>query len=320
MGKYRTVEFGINQTINNQIHLGLKKAEMIELIHQDYIDNGGTEKDWQENQNRIVMKNDYLRSIGSIEVMRAAAKPFIEYCKENGIKKFEKVTREDLESYLKYRNDKGYSPHTLSRDLHFCNKIFSQNIEKREIGLPSRYTLKITKGRSGMPQNRPGLVEKYKDEITFVKSSGARRASVNRVEKSDFIYKGNEPVQVRLLEKGGKERLSYILPQYRKQLKEILSKAPDSGPIFTRPYDRHINSHYFRHEYAINLINQLQYEKEHNIAFYRGEIEPQGRLSKHDQERYPNGFRGYDKEVCIECSSCLGHERIEILKNYLYNS
>lgn len=319
MGKYRTVEFGVNQTINDMIHLGLKKAEMIELIHQDCIDNGMTEKEWQEGKNKIIMKNDYLRSIGSIEVMRAAAKPFIEYCKENGIKKFEKVEREHLENYLKYRNEQGYSAHTLSRDLHFCNKIFKENIQKREIGLPSRLTRNITKGRSGMPQNRPGLAQKCRDQLDMIRATGMRRASVTAFTRQDIIYKNNEPTQIRLLEKGGKERLAYILPDYRERVKEIISKAPESGSFF-KEYDRHCNGHFMRAEYAKELINQLQYEKEHNIAFYRGEIEPQGRLSKHDQKRYPDGFRGYDKDVCCECSSNLGHNRIEILKNYLYNS
>lgn len=318
MGKYRTVEFGINQTINNQIHLGLKKADMVELIHQDYIDNGGTEKDWLENKNRIVMKNDYLRSIGSIEVMRDASKPFIEYCKDNGIKKFEKVEREHLENYLKYRNSQGYSPHTLSRDLHFCNKIFSQNIEKKELNLPSRYTSKITKSRSGMPQNRPGLLLKCRDQLDMIRSCGMRRQHVTRFTKQDIVYKNGEPVQIYLEKsKGGKSGYAYILPEHRERVKEILDKAPDVGPVF-KEYDRHCNGHFYRAEYAKELINQLQYEKEHNIAFYRGEIERQGRLSKHDQERYPNGFRGYDKEVCAEVSANLFHNRLEVLKNYLY--
>lgn len=318
MGKYRTIEFGINQTINSQIHIGLKKADMIKLIHQDYIENGGLEEDWQANKHKIIMKNNYLRSIGSIEVMRAASKPFIEYCRENNIKKFEKVTREDLKKYLQFRNEKGYSAHTLSRDLHFCNKIFSQNIEKKEIGLPSRHTSKLTKGRSGMPQNRPGLALKCRDQLDVIRATGMRRSSVTRFTKADIVYKNNEPIQIYLSEKGGKSRYAFILPEHRERLKEILNKAPDTGPVF-REYDRHCNGHYYRSQYAKELIKLLQDQKERGIAFYNGEIEPQGKLSKHDRERYPDGFRGYDKDVCCEISKNLGHNRLDILNNYLYS-
>lgn len=318
LGKYRTVEFGIRQTINSQIHLGLKKTEMIELIHQDYIDNGGTERDWQENKNIIIRKNDYIRSVGSIEVLRSAARPFVEYCKENDIKKFEKITRTDLENYLKHRNEQGYSPHTLSRDLHFCNKIFSQNIEKKELGLPSRYVSNITKGRSGMPQNRPGLLEKCRDQLDMIKATGMRRESVTKFTKKDITYRDGEPIQIYLKEKGGRERNAYILPQYRERVKKILNQAADDGPIF-REYDKHCNGHYYRAQYAKELIKQLQDEKERGIAFYRGEIKPQGKLSKHDRERYPDGFRGYDKKLIAEVSCNLGHSRVEILKSYLYN-
>lgn len=317
-GKYHAVEFGINQRINSMIHLGLKKADMIAELRQNYLANGGTESDWQQHKNYIISKNPYIRSVGSIEVMREAGRVFCAYCAENGIKKYEKITRDDLCNYLKYRQSCGMSAWSLSRDLHFANKVFSENITKAEVGLPSRLTSAIKRGRNGQPANRPGLMRKYQHQIEVVKATGIRRSSVTRITKADFIYKGEEPVQLRVREKGGKERCCFILPgEHRERVKELLRTAPDTGPIF-QSYDRHINSHFFRHEYAVELLNMLQEQKDRGRDFYDAEIAHQGKISKHDVERYANGYHGFSLDVIAEASANLGHARAEIIKNYLY--
>jgi len=291
---------------------------MIAELRQNYLKSGATELDWQKHKNYIISKNSYIRSVGSIEVIREAGRVFCAYCAENGIKKYEKITREDLCNYLKYRQSCGMSAWSLSRDLHFANKVFSENITKAEIGLPSRLTSNIKRGRNGQPANRPGLMQKYRSQIEVVKATGIRRSSVTRITKADFIYKGSEPVQLKVREKGGKERCCFILPgEHRERIKEILRTAPESGPIF-KNYDRHINSHFFRHEYMVELLNMLQEQKDHGRDFYDSEIPHQGKISKHDMDRYDNGYLGYSLDVIAEASANLGHARAEIAKFYAY--
>lgn len=319
MGKYTDLSFGINKKINSMISLGMKKAEMVELIHQKYLEEEkATEKDWQENKTMIIQKNEYLRSCGSIEVMRSASRPFIDFMKnELGIKKFEKVEREHLELYLKYRYEKGYSAYTISRDLHFVNKLWNENITKKELGLPSRKVKEIKKSRSGLAKDRPGLLDKCRDEITFITACGMRRDSVNRIKKSDISFNDKgEPYKIHLKEKNGLERDAWILLEYRPQLMEILRNVPNDREIFPGQLDKHLGTHYLRHEYALKLITEL--EKGQDSAYYK-EMGKRGRISAYDKTHYPDGkYKGYDLKLICEVSANLGHGRAEVIKHYLY--
>ena len=330
MGKYRELSFGITQTINDFNSLGLKKSEMIDLLKSSFLENGGLEEDWQEVKQSYINHNPYIRSCGSLDLMRSKATPFVEWAKENGIKKFEKVTREDCCNYLKYRenvvlpNGKKLSAWTISADLHFLNKIIIQTrkeetapITKKELGLSSRKLSDIQRGIN-LHEKRPGLNEKCKDQFDFIRGCGARRYSIEKgVDKSAFIRSSSgELLQVHLKEKNGRERDAYILPQYRDRIEEIIRQTP--GDRLFGKIDKHANYHQFRKEYAQTLINQLTREREQGLKPYQnGEIERQGHLNTHDAERYHDYYRGYDISDCLEVSSALGHSRLEVLKNYL---
>ena len=66
------------------------------------------------------------------------------------------------------------------------------------------------------------------------------------------------------------------------------------------------------------LLNILQEQKNHKRDFYDSEIPHQGKISKHDMERYRDGYLGYSLDVLAEASANLGHARVEIAKFYVY--
>lgn len=329
--KSRALDFGITETINGMISIGLSKAEMIELCKMQYIEKHGTEDGWRDY---MAMKNEHLRTSGSIQTMRAAQKSFSAWAKsqEIPIKKFEKVTRDDLCRYLVDRSiqiidngtEKERSAWVISRDLHFCNKILfhltkDNPITKDELGLRHRLQSEVVRGRgnNGVDTKRTGLWEKCKEQITMTRGTGMRRKSMTKITYNNFIFnKEGIPVQVHLVEKGGRPRDAYILPRFQKEIMAIIEPHKGSDkPIFSS-YDSHVNNHRFRHEYAMELLEQVKMEHEKGEPYFQGDAEPIFKLTKKEKEM--KTWHGIDIKVCGLVSQMLGHNRIEILKFYIW--
>lgn len=329
--KTRALSYGITETINSMISIGLKKAEMIELCKLQYIEEHGSKDGWKDY---MAMENEHIRTSGSIEPMRAVQKIFCAWAKslEYPIKKFEYVTRDDLCSYLVYRSQqlmrdgttKERSAWTVQRDLMFCNKIFHHltkdaPLTKKELGLRPRLQSQVVRGRgnNGISSNRPGLWQKCKDQILFSRGTGARRESVTEITYSRFRFnKKGMPVRVFLIEKNGKKRWTYILPAYQDAIKKIIEPHKNSkAPIFDS-YDSHVNNHRFRHEYAMELLAQVKGEHERGEPYFQGDARPKFKLSK--KEKDMKTWRGIDVIVCALVSQKLGHNRVEVLKSYIW--
>lgn len=310
MGKFTEINVGVTRIINSMISLGLKKSDMIEKMKVEYLNSHDNLSGF------LYSKNPYLRSTKSIDVMRQAQKIFVEWARKNSIFKLERVTRDDLCRYLLDRSEQTSSAWSLSRDLHFVNKIFKQDITKRELALPSRLQKNITRGRNGQPKNRPNLLERNKNQICMVRATGMRRSSVTKIRYSDFNFHDGRPISVKLIEKGGKVRNAYILPDYQERVMEILEKSKNHGHIF-RSYAKDINSHFYRHEYAENLLKQLLQEHRQNKEYFQGEFKCEFRLTT--KEKNMEYWRDIPVNICGLVSSCLGHNRVCILSSYIWD-
>ena len=255
--KTTELNFGINGRINNMMKLGIKKEEMIKTCKEQYKEEHGSYEGWEDY---MAMKNEFLRSINSIKTMRGAQKSFVTWAKsqEVPIKKFEHVTRDDLCMYLTDRSIqtmidgtiKERSAWVISRDLHFCNKIFfhltkDNPITKKELKLRNRQQREVVRGRGnkGIPSNRPGLLKKCEDQITMAHGTGMRRESMTKITYDRFMFnKEGMPVQIHLVEKNGRPRDAYILPRFQREIKAIIEPHKNSDkPIFSS-YDSHVNN------------------------------------------------------------------------------
>ncbi len=336
MGKYQEINHGCTARINSMISLKMSKAEMVQLCKEQYIEKNGSDKGWAD---RMALKNDYLRSINSIETMRAAQKSFVDWAKSkdnpNPITKFEKITRADLERYLIDRSEEKLpdgttrerSAWTQSRDLMYINKVIlqsehlkhEQQLTKRELGLKSRCLSQITRGRGDIiPSNRPGL-ERERDKMDIARATGARRWSMTRITFDKFhCNEEGIPTSVTLTEKGGKTREAYILPAYQERIRDIIEPHRGSSePIFDK-YDRHINNHKLRSQYCKDILAQLQKEHDAGEKYFRGEFSVEYKITDKEKEMFPHGFHGHPLIVAAQCSQVLGHCRIDVLKNYDY--
>lgn len=329
--KTTELNFGITKKINSMISLGTKKKEMVEICKNQYIKENGSAKGWNNN---LAEKNEFLRSVNSIKTMRAAQKSFFIWAKSQNlpIKKFERVTRNDLCKYLVDRSvqtmpdgsKKERSAWVISRDLHFCNKVFShltkdKPIEKKELGLKNRHQDDVARGRgnNGVDPKRIGLLEKCKNQITMARGTGMRRESMTKITYDNFTFnKEGMPIQVALVEKGGRFREAYILPGFQEKIKHILEPHKDSGKPIFNSYDSHVNNHHFRHKYALELLEQVKREHKEGKPYFQGEVEPNFKLTKTEEKM--KTWRGIDVQVCGLVSQMLGHNRIEVLKSYIW--
>lgn len=329
MGKYQDINHGCSKRISEMAALKKTKAEMVQECKDKYIEKNGSDKGWKD---RMAMKNDCLRSVKSIQTMRAAQKPFVEFMRSNGITKFEKITRLDVEKYLVDRAIKPdgseRSSWTLSRDLMFCNKVILQSehlkhekqLTKRELALPSRKNSAITKGRTetkvlGIPDDRPGLADTYKDELTILRGTGCRRESIPELTVNRFrVDASGFPTEVFLKEKNGKERWAPIRSGYAESIKEIIDRHRDTPdkPFFSK-YDKNVIHQQLRRDYAKAMLDYFQ------DRYERGEppLYPY-KITDKERQMYPHGFMGYSCEAAGQLSHILGHNRLDVLSNYIF--
>ena len=328
MGKYSTVHHGLQKRIDSMICL-IPKQEMVERIKTDFLNNGGTLEQWNDRdigtQQYLIQKNDYLRSISSITTFRSEAAVFEKWCEDQGIRKFEKLTRSDLEDYLHSRQN--LSAWSQSKSMHFCNKTMPEiaGFTKAELGLRSRHIKDVTHSRS-FHEDRPGLYQKeyIKEQCRFISGTGARRMSLTRVTAGDFIRdrETGALTQVFLKEKNGKERLAYILPEHRSYLEGLLKGKEPSDKLWDR-IDSHCCYHRFRANYARTVASVLHEQEQKHEPYFNREIEVEVKISDHDRERYPHGFTGpdgtkYSREVINLTSQQLGHNRMDVIRHYIY--
>lgn len=283
----------IQHKISEMTELGQKKKEAQEHAREVYTEKYGSLEGYE------IAKTYTIRSINTAKTYRKAGEQFAKWLYEKkSINKINKVTPELAGEYLQHR-DKTLSAWTVKRDMAMINKVFDYNIKSDELGLKKRKITDITRSRSGPDMTRPGLLKKYENEIFFIEACGARRDSITRVKYNDVIFENNIAVSVNLKEKGGKERVAPVLKIYRNEFTELINQYEATKTNIFKYFDNHVEAHYYRHLYAVNLYEELSKELESSGEF----------------------FKGYRKEVLSKVSAALGHgdKRFStVVNNYLY--
>lgn len=264
-------------------------------------------KDYRENvgngrheMNRTVG----IHSIKTFDNYLDVNMKFVDYLRAEfpEVKDLEQITKEHCVSYVKHRAyEEGVKATTYSRDISALNKVFRFNLNKAEIGLDRKDFNRYTNNRELKKHHKKINLEKYHNEILLVKSTGVRRASVTTIKPTDFVWFNDEVIGVTVKEKGGKIRTATVLEEYREELKEFLKELDGDKVLFDKVPNR-LPTHRFRQQYAQSLYKQIV-EDEIQYALYKNK----------EGETY----LGYDKGILEEVSRNLGHNRVEVLKNYM---
>lgn len=267
----------------------------------------------------------YIHSKGTMQTYRQWSKDFTEYIKETtDIKSRDEIKREHLEDYVKDKithleETRGKaSPHTTATVCSALNKIFSDKdwkpLTKKEFGVANRSYKTVKRSRNSKYQTVP---EKWQEGATVSRCFGLRREGVEQIKESN-IYRDkiSGSVKIRVIEKGGRYREAECIKSKEAVVEEIMEnrgyqipteesrskqehqkryKDDNRGPMY-RGYNRNIDNHAFRREYAQEkykeVVERMQDEKRELTPCYRGE---------------------YYEEVLKEVSENLGHSRISVV-------
>lgn len=250
---------------------------------------------------------------------------YIEYVKENYNGEYRSkewdsifsIPKDIQREYILEKIDQGLSNYSLKTIVSAINKVF--NPEESSKWSPTE-DFGIVRSYEDIVRSRDFSITEAQSEhnngqILIAESFGLRRSSIyggDYAIKPESFYVHNNNIYVDVIEKGGRFRSTVCLDSKMEEVKEYLSKYgylreqeyissskeefkinyqnSESDQIFTK-YDRNIDNHHFRGEYAKALYNELVEEKgSENID-----------------------YRGYDSTILKEVSHNLGHNRIDVV-------
>lgn len=270
-------------------------------------------------------KSDFIHSIRTMELYKDEASRFCVWLKENGYtyKRLDVIPRSVAGEYIQSRN--GLSAWTSHLSLAAINKLTGYNFTTRELGLKVRRVQDIRNNR-GFAHSRPHLEKQFAPTLRFIRACGVRRSSVSAVSYRNFIFnKAGEPESVRVVEKGGKVNHYYILPEYRRELSDLLTSYYAThdltAPLFPNfdPH-RHVNTHWYRNQYSCVLYRQLSDEAATGRPYYGGSeylhyAIDSGKVAR-NIERYGSSYKEHDTEVLSLLSQSLGHFRLDVCTDH----
>ena len=243
-----------------------------------------------------------VHSKETLKTYRNSVNKFIEYMQEfhPDIKNLDQITKEHGEEYIRYRAENGKAATTYSKDISALNKCFKFGLTKKEIGVDSKKFADYTNNRELKSHHERINLNNYKNEILLGWATGMRRESYSVITKSSFRFDLDGLVKdLRLKEKGGKERCAVVLEEHRQAVTDFLNSLDidDKTPIL-KSIPNIFPAHRVRQVYAQDLYKQTTLEI--------------------GEENYEKGYLGYDKNAVLKVSKNLGHNREDVVKNYLH--
>lgn len=272
-------------------------------------------------------KSFYIHSYNTADAYRQTINQFSDYLREFkkdvwSSKDLGSIDKNVLYDYLRYREENGKSPYTISKDMACFNKVFNLDLNKRDGNLSKRSYKKVFRSRVSREMDSHVKLSNWKEQICFSYSFGLRRSSIcggQYTVKADSLLEKNGRIYCCVIEKGGKYREApclkimenYIRNHYsniksvvvdnpfnayysKEQFKELY-KNSNNKPFF-KSYSQRIDNHSFRGKYARRLYKEI--------------------LKKCGSSKEKVG--GYDKKTVIKVSKALGHNRASVvIEHYL---
>lgn len=279
-GAAKRILGGLQNRLSKLARFGQSKHEAKQAARDAYLKEHGNLEGY--NPARV----DGIYSIGTMETYRAAMQPFAKWCSAHKVKNAAQITEAHAAAYLREREQAGLSSWTVSRDLSAINKALGFELSKRELGLRQRKKSEITRSREETA-NEKRQFSKHRDQITLAKACGCRRASVTKITPNDCVRNSRgQVVGIRVVEKGGKERVAPVLNVYKERVTSIVDRAQEaSQPLFTA-YDSHIDNHRFRAEYCAALLKQLEEEQAQEKPWFGGDLSPQNYIHLSGRDKH----------------------------------
>lgn len=228
-GAAKRILGGLQNRLSKQARFGQSKHEAKQAAKAAYLKEHGNLDGYNP------AKVDGIFSIGTMETYRATMQPFAEWCSAHNVKNAGQITEAHAAAYLLEREAAGLSPWTVSRDLSAINKALGFSLSKGEVGLRQRKKSEITRSREETANDRRQF-SKYQEQITVAKACGCRRASITKITPDDCVRNSRgQVVGIKLVEKGGKERIAPVLNEYKDRVTSIVDKAQEAAKPLSVP-------------------------------------------------------------------------------------
>ena len=269
-----------------------------------------------------------IHSIKTAEQYRKTALRLSSVCKEMGVRNIEDIDKGVVARYMEAYRDA--SPWTVSRELAAISKIRGETITPKELGFTQQRTYTSVKNSRGeLPQSSSANKPENQDGLYLASVTGCRRSSITTVTANDAIRDEHGKIYAfNWCEKGGRCRTSLVLPSEQGNLTRWVDSKLKGGHSPDAPLVDYISKnapcHRMRSEYARDLYAELKDAKERGVDVYRGRKfelfidKDKYDYSYHNPRFKSNVVHGFEKDLALEVSFALGHNRLDVsLYSYL---
>ena len=301
--KNKNITIQLNNRINELLRIGEKKVKV----------NGVAEG---------------IHSVKTAEQYRKSALRLSKVCKEMGIKNIEDIDKSVVARYMEAYRDA--SSWTVSRELVAISKIRGETITPKELGFTQRRTYTSVKNNRGeLQKTNDANNPKNQDGLYLAAVTGCRRSSITTVTANDAIRDEHGKIYAfSWCEKGGRCRTSLVLMSEQGNLTRWVDSKLKGGHSPDAPLVDYISKnapcHRMRSEYARDLYAELKDAKERGVDVYQGrKFELFIDKDKYDYSYHNPRFKsdvvhGFQKDIALEVSFALGHNRLDVsLYSYL---
>lgn len=306
-----------NHTQGNRTHMGthrgitsaaFERLEALMALNQSRHEAKQALRAMSSDEPLVAPSTGKIHSYQTREKYQAVVRRFITWCKEEQhlfrLERVDARAEELVTAWLSERLAEGKKPDTLQADRSALRLFFQDWTLAAEVVIPPRYWQEIT--RSRLPAQRDALIPREVAEPLeqFFAACGVRRDEANHLRAEDIQASRCPAYQLEVdirpgYGKGGRPRRAPVYPGREPAvLAQLAGRAPNER-VFPYKVDSRLNPQAQRRQYAQDFYRLLSGR----------ELPPQDRrLRKSD----------YDKEVVLEVSRYLGHNRIDVLlKSYL---
>ena len=269
-----------------------------------------------------------IHSVQTAESYRGTANRIGEVCKSMGVRNIEDIDKDVIERYMEsYRHASAW---TVSREIAAANRLFGTSYTPRDFGFTQRRTYTSVKNNRGeLPKTSDANKPENQDGLYLASVTGCRRSSITTVTANDAVRDEHGKIYAfHFCEKGGRERISLVLPSEQGNLTRWVDSKLKAGHSPDAPLvdyiSRNAPCHRMRSEYARDLYAELKDAKEHGVDVYNGrKFELFINKDKYDYSYNNPRFKsdvvhGFEKDLALEVSFALGHNRLDVsLYSYL---
>ena len=281
-----------------------------------------------EKKVKVDGRVDGIHSVQTADSYRGTANRIGEVCKSMGVRNIEDIDKGVIERYMEsYRNASMWS---VSREVAAANKLLGTSYTPRDFGFTQRRTYTSVKNNRGdLPSSSTANKPENQDGLYLASVTGCRRSSITTVTANDAIRDEHGKIYAfNWCEKGGRCRTSLVLPSEQGNLTRWVDSKLKGGHSPDAPLVDYISKnapcHRMRSEYARDLYAELKDAKERGVDVYQGRKfelfidKDKYDYSYHNPRFKSNVVHGFEKDLALEVSFALGHNRLDVsLYSYL---